>query len=63
LISEDWAARARALRDHGVLAVARPAVDGDALGLLMLDQGIGERLLAAITLASRESGLGWVPLV
>jgi hypothetical protein len=63
LLGEDWAARARALRDCGVVAVARPAVDGDALGLLMLDNGIGERLLAAITLASRGSGLGWAPAV
>ena len=60
LIGDDWATRARALRDRGVLAVARPGVDGDLLGLLMLDHDIGKRLLAALTLACRECGLDWV---
>lgn len=59
LLGDDWATRAAALRRHGVEAVARPAVDGDALGLLALDEDIAERLLAAIERESRAAAFGW----
>lgn len=59
LLDEDWATRSTALRSQGVIAVARPAVDGDALGLLAFDAAASERLLAAIAEEARASALGW----
>lgn len=59
LLDTDWAARAAALRGRGVLAVARPAVDGDALGLLALDGAIAERLMASLAVQARAAGLAW----
>jgi hypothetical protein len=61
LLREDWSTRARALHPHGVLAVARPAVDGDALGLLVLESSVGERLLRAIAGECVAAGLDWAP--
>ena len=59
LIDADWGTRATPLRRHGVLAVARPAIDGDALGVLALDDGIIDRLLAALADESRAAAIGW----
>ncbi|MGC3987169.1 MAG: hypothetical protein QM777_21855 [Pseudorhodoferax sp.] len=59
LLDTDWAARAAALRGRGVLAVARPAVDGEALGLLALDGAIAERLMASLAVQARAAGLAW----
>lgn len=44
LLDEHWAITAVALRAAGVQAVLRPAVDGDAIGVLCLDTDADERL-------------------
>lgn len=59
LLEPDWAVRAAALRNRGVLAVARPAVDGDALGLLALDDVFAERLLASLATQAQAAGVAW----
>ncbi len=59
LLGDDWATRAAALRRHGVVAVARPAVDGDGLGLSALEEGLAERLITAIERETRAAALGW----
>ena len=45
LLDEHWATTAVTLRAAGVQAVLRPAVDGDAIGVLGLDTDADERLL------------------
>jgi hypothetical protein len=42
-----------------VLAIARPAVDGDAFGLLAFDGANAERLVASIAVQARAAGMGW----
>jgi len=59
LLDDDWCARVRYLRATGIVAAARPAVDGDAMGLLVLDNGWGNRLLADLATQARQDGLGW----
>ena len=59
LLEPGWAVRAAALRSRGVLAVARPAVDGDALGLLALDEVFAERLLASLATQAQAAGFAW----
>lgn len=59
LLDVDWATRAAALQTCGVLAVARPAVDGDALGLLVLDGAVAERFVASLAEQARAAGIIW----
>lgn len=59
LLDPDWVTRAAPLSHQGVLAVARPAVDGDALGVLALDDGIIDRLLAALAHECHAAAVGW----
>lgn len=59
LLDADWATRALALGRVGVLAVARPAVDGDAMGLLALQGDTVDRFIAALAEQAREAGYAW----
>lgn len=59
LLDVDWAAAAARLRGCGVLAVGRPAVDGDAMGLLAFDDTIADRLMASLAAHAGTAGLGW----
>jgi hypothetical protein len=61
LLGRDWATRARSMQARGIVGVARPAVDGDAFGLLVLESGLGERLLRAIAGECEAAGLDWAP--
>lgn len=51
---------AAALRGVGVEAVLRPGVDGDVAGLLAIDGGRVERLLAALQTEAARAGFDWV---
>ena len=59
LLADDWPRRAVPLGRQGVVAVARPGVDGDAIGVLALDDGIVDILLAALARESRAAACAW----
>lgn len=48
-----------ALRRGHVQAVLRPAVDGDACGLLGLDGNLDERVIEALAVETRRAGMAW----
>ena len=59
LLDEAWARQADVLQRAGLVAVARPGVDGDVMGLLALDDTFLDRFIDALGVQARLSGLGW----
>jgi hypothetical protein len=59
MLQSDWTQHAVHPRHAGVSAVIRPGVDGDVAGVLCLETGLEERLLAALEAASRDARCEW----
>jgi hypothetical protein len=57
--TDDWALRAMALRDAGVLGVMRPGVDGDLAGVLSLDAAFDASFVAALAESARAEAIAF----
>lgn len=55
----EWSRAADALIHCGYLAVLRPGVDGDVMGIRLADDAFEARLFEALAKASAEAGLEW----
>lgn len=62
LLSDNWKQQARSAAARGVMAVLRPGVDGDVVGLLSLDAAFERSLLGALEQQAKRAGFEWQEL-
>jgi len=59
LLEGRWPEDAASLARRGVQAILRPAVDGDAVGLVGLAGSLDERLVASLAEAASRNSMQW----
>lgn len=62
LMEDGWIDMAANLQRQGVMAVARPGVDGAVMGVFCMNPQVREALLAALADAAHRAGVGWALL-